>query len=92
MNHRDELWMTCVSDGRDHLVAEGSLEAGRRTGRYQALCEHEIMPGSLMAPPGPTCTDCAQRGGRRAAAARRRTGVGRLLGLLGGRLAARRPR
>ncbi|HEY4008219.1 MAG TPA: hypothetical protein VGM60_23975 [Pseudonocardia sp.] len=92
MSHRDELWMTCVTDGRDHLVAEDALEAGRRTGRYQALCEHEIIPASLTSPPGPTCADCAQRSDRLPAAARRGTRAGRAVDLLRGRLAARRPR
>ncbi|MBV9315220.1 MAG: hypothetical protein JO100_16150 [Pseudonocardia sp.] len=60
--------MTCVTDGREHLVDEQAWLAGNRMGRYEALCEHEVLPQSLMSPPGPVCRGCSAESARGAAA------------------------
>ncbi len=81
MTRRDEFWMTCTHDQRDHVVTEHDVVAGRCSGHYHGLCGREVVPCSLMSPPGPVCKACAQESERRAGAARESPGVGWLAAL-----------
>lgn len=80
-------WVTCVVDGMDHAVTDEDMCVGMSEGlgRYAALCEDDVTPAALTAPPGRTCPRCAdvlqRRTGRapvdrsRAGSARRRPGL-----------------
>lgn len=52
--------VTCVEDGRDHLVTPDAMAAGlkQRAGRYRALCGHVVTAGGMAQPPGPPCKSC----------------------------------
>ena len=52
--------MTCAADGHDHLVADDAHAAGTAaaTGRYAALCGHQVAAAPLVCPPGPPCPRC----------------------------------
>jgi hypothetical protein len=54
-------WVTCVVDGLDHAVTDEDMCAGMTEGlgRYAALCDDEVTPAALTAPPGRTCPRCA---------------------------------
>lgn len=45
------VWITGVSDGRDHAVTDEEMSAGmaRDAGRYQALCGEHVLVASLLA-------------------------------------------
>lgn len=49
--------MTCMLDGHEHAVTD-SWFCLSVTGRYQAICSHVVVPGSMGAPPGAPCGDC----------------------------------
>jgi hypothetical protein len=86
-------WVTCVVDGLDHAVTDEDMCAGMTEGlgRYAALCDDEVTPAALTAPPGRACPRCAQvlhvRSGRAdldRSGARRRPGLfARMLGRRG---------
>lgn len=52
--------MTSTADGRDHLISDQATAAGLMAGhgRYAALCGHQVLAAPLVAPSGPTCSDC----------------------------------
>jgi hypothetical protein len=52
------IWMTCVTDGLEHAVADELAAGGLGTGRYSGLCGHLVTPGSLAAPHGACCPRC----------------------------------
>lgn len=50
--------VTCCRDGQAHDVTDESVAAGRRTGGYQALCGHIVVPAPMAAPVGRPCERC----------------------------------
>jgi hypothetical protein len=52
------IWMTCVTDGLEHAVADELAHAGLGTGRYPGMCGHLVTPGSLATPHGACCQRC----------------------------------
>ncbi|MCA1672218.1 MAG: hypothetical protein LC799_08465 [Actinobacteria bacterium] len=44
--------------GCAHLVSERAVAAGRRAGRYVAVCAREVIPASLTTPERDRCLDC----------------------------------
>lgn len=66
--------MTCIDDGRLHLVTEDALVAGvtAHTGRYRAVCGHEVAAAAMVSPPGPACPSCSLRHAQGAIRARHR--------------------
>ncbi|MGH4020643.1 MAG: hypothetical protein ACRDT0_15720, partial [Pseudonocardiaceae bacterium] len=68
------LPVTCVRNGREHLVSWDAMEVGR-SGRYVALCGCDVMAAALASPPGPPCSRCiavrSDRAGRSHSAGRR---------------------
>lgn len=65
------LWITSVRDGHDHAVYDDELDAGAVSGHYRAICEHDVVPAAMSAPPGPRCLVCLMRCDRIAQSARR---------------------
>lgn len=53
--------VTSTVDGRDHLIDDRSMADGRAAGhgQFTALCGHLVVAAALVAPPGPSCRDCA---------------------------------
>lgn len=50
-----------VTDSRSrivHLVAVETAALHRRSGRYPALCETEVLTASMLTEPGKDCQDC----------------------------------
>ncbi len=63
------LWYPMIDAGSlsAHLVSEGSLAAGRRAGRFQAVCGDTVLAASLTAQERTHCQMCAHlcRGAQR---------------------------
>lgn len=63
------LWysVTDASTLSAHLVSEGALAAGRRAGRFQAVCGDTVLAASLTAQERTHCQLCAhlRRGAQR---------------------------
>lgn len=53
------------ADGTAHLVTEHAMAAGRRAGRYAAVCGAEVLAASLTAVERSHCRSCANRRARR---------------------------
>lgn len=53
-------WYRCVVDDRDHAITDEDFARGinRREGRYDAVCGHQVLIGSVMLAPRPRCTRC----------------------------------
>jgi hypothetical protein len=54
-------WHRSASDGRDHAVTDEEFARGRRAnsaGRYQAVCGHVVVVGSMLEAPGARCLAC----------------------------------
>lgn len=53
-------WWRCMADERNHAVTDEAFAHGvsHQQGRYYALCGHELLIDSCLAPPGRPCTDC----------------------------------
>lgn len=51
-------WMTDAFDGREHAVDDEASAAGCRCGHYRAVCDREVFPRSIAAPPGARCEHC----------------------------------
>lgn len=53
-------WSRCVADRLSHAVTDEEFADGvaRQDGRYQALCGHEVLIESCLAPLGATCPKC----------------------------------
>jgi hypothetical protein len=54
-------WHRCVLDGRDHAVTDEEFARGRKEhtqGRYESVCGHVVLIGSMLLPPGPVCARC----------------------------------
>jgi hypothetical protein len=52
--------------GVEHLVTDAAMAAGRRAGRYAAVCGAEVIAASLTAPESSRCRRCRTvRGGDR---------------------------
>lgn len=60
------LELTCVVDGRAHLVAVDlfASTASAQRGVFPALCGHDVTAGSMSAPPGPACRSCGTTSNR----------------------------
>jgi hypothetical protein len=58
---RSAIPVTCAIDRRCHRVTDDALAAARavRSGRYTALCGHQVLATALVCPPGPACQGCA---------------------------------
>jgi hypothetical protein len=70
------LRVTAVTDARTHrahLVTDEASTAGRRSGRYKALCGAIVLAASLTTPDRGRCDVCTHR----AAPPPARTGRGR---------------
>jgi hypothetical protein len=54
------MWYRCVADGHDHAVTDEEFARGvhRHEGRYEAVCGHRVLIGSVLAPPAPPCARC----------------------------------
>lgn len=50
--------------GWTHLVAEGCFTAGRRSGRYVAVCDDVVLSASLTVEERGRCSRCARRATR----------------------------
>ena len=50
--------------GIAHLVTDDEMSARVRTGRFQALCNQDVLAGSLLVPATRTCNDCRHRRSR----------------------------
>jgi hypothetical protein len=59
-NTSRSITITCVVDGRDHLVSDRATTAGLAAGqgRYTAACGHVVVAAPMVAPPGPSCSSC----------------------------------
>ena len=59
-NTSRSITITCVVDGRDHLVSDRATTAGLAAGqgRYTAGCGHVVVAAPMVAPPGPSCSSC----------------------------------
>lgn len=53
--------------GASHLVAVEKVALHRRSGRYPALCEADVIAASLTTAPVRDCPDCITRANRRGA-------------------------
>ena len=59
-----KLALTAVTDARTHrahLVTDDASAAGRRSGRYKALCGAIVLAASLTIPDRGRCDACTQR-------------------------------
>lgn len=52
------VWMTCVVDGQEHVIADDGMMTGVRQGQYRAVCGHRLLACPLVEPPGPRCSCC----------------------------------
>jgi hypothetical protein len=50
--------LTDAQTKRTHLVTEQAFAAGCRTGRYQAICDDEVLAASLTTPGVGYCEAC----------------------------------
>lgn len=53
-----------VTDSRTrvvHLVAVETAALHRRSGRYPAMCDSEVITASMLTEPGKNCQDCLSR-------------------------------
>ena len=53
--------LVAVTDARSaiaHLVTYEAMEEGRLAGRYQAVCEFEVLPTALTAEESGSCRKC----------------------------------
>jgi hypothetical protein len=53
-----------VTDSRTrvvHLVAVETAALHRRSGRYPAMCDTEVITASMLTEPGKDCQDCLSR-------------------------------
>jgi hypothetical protein len=68
--------VTSTVGGRDHLIDDRAMADGHAAsrGQFAALCGHLVVAAALVAPPGPSCRDCAALL-RRSEASRHRVGV-----------------
>lgn len=54
-------WHRCDVDARDHAVTDEEFARGRRAnsaGRYESVCGHVVVVGSMLRPPGSPCMAC----------------------------------
>jgi hypothetical protein len=54
-------WHRSERDGIDHAITDEDFARGRRDntqGRYEALCGHVVLTGSMLLPPGRLCPRC----------------------------------
>lgn len=54
-------WHRSERDGIDHAVTDEEFARGRRDnthGRYEALCGHVVLTGSMLLSPGRLCPTC----------------------------------
>lgn len=54
-------WHRSERDGIDHAVTDEEFARGRRDdthGRYEAVCGHVVLTGSMLLPPGRLCPRC----------------------------------
>jgi hypothetical protein len=54
-------WHRCNRDGRDHAVTDEEFTRGRKeqsAGRYESVCGHVVLVGSMLLPPGSPCDRC----------------------------------
>lgn len=68
-----------VTDSRSrmaHLVAVETAALHRRSGRYPALCETEVISASMLTESVRECQDCQTRAGTGAGADRWQMGAG----------------
>lgn len=47
--------------GIAHLVTDDEMSARVRTGRFRAICDEDVLVGSLLAPATRSCNDCLHR-------------------------------
>lgn len=57
---RGMLSVVDARTGEAHQVTADSLDSGRVTGRYVAVCGAEVLAASLTAPPTRYCRSCAE--------------------------------
>jgi hypothetical protein len=50
--------ITCRLDGQAHDVTDESVGAGKRTGKYVALCGYVVLAAPMVAPVGRPCARC----------------------------------
>lgn len=53
--------ITDARTGQAHRVTEHAAVAGRRAGRYRAVCDELVLPASLTVPERGRCRPCASR-------------------------------
>lgn len=59
------IWVTCLTDGRDHAVTDEEMAVGMTpardggTGDYRTLCGENIVPAPMVCEPRPPCHRCA---------------------------------
>jgi hypothetical protein len=51
--------MTDARTGVAHLVTDDAAAAGRRAGRYRAMCGADVLAASLTTPESGYCRSCA---------------------------------
>jgi hypothetical protein len=49
-----------AADGLDHAVSDCAFDAGRKIGKYEALCADVIYIGAMTEPGGRLCLSCRQ--------------------------------
>lgn len=52
--------VTDARTGSAHLVTEDAMAAGRRTGRYSAVCGVEVLAASMITPESGYCSSCTR--------------------------------
>ncbi len=52
--------ITDARTGSAHLVTDEAMAAGRRAGRYVAVCDDEALAGSLTAEADTFCLSCRE--------------------------------
>lgn len=74
-------WMTCIADGRDHLINDEATAVGLSAGygEYAAACGHVVLAAPMVNPPGPSCIGCKTTLRGNASTGRRRGLIARLL-------------
>jgi hypothetical protein len=63
------LWITSLTDHRDHAVTLECVDQAGADGQLYGVCGEVVVPAALISPPGRRCALCdaaVQSGGRRA--------------------------
>lgn len=50
--------VTCLNDGRAHVVPDTSIVGGAHNGCYEAVCGHVVTAAPMVEPDGKPCPAC----------------------------------